>query len=341
MKYLYSIVFILLMLSCERDHVDLTCQNSFENASKLNGLNIYSAQLNSTNNTNVLGNSISLVGILSTSKDYFNHSFEIKDYQIDESITNYKQGLENTLPNTLIMLRPLVDFGGIPYRGDFYLETEDHWQIFENSYKKLILKIAELSNTHPIDLLCIGTELREFVKRRPLFWESLIETLKEECPALKLIYAANWDDYEAFPFWEEMDYIGIDSYFPLVNKPTPTVEELIAAYSPIKNNIRNFSCQHDKKIVFTEYGFRSIDYAAWKSWELPGTAVATTYNFAVQSNGYEAFYKSFWDEPWVAGGFLWIWNLFKTELSTNPMLLNHWDPNFKPAESVIAHYYTE
>ncbi len=329
------------MLSCERDHIDLTCQNSFENTSKLNGLNIYSAQLNSTNNTNVLGNSISLVDNTWVSETSVN-SFEISDYWINDAISNFQNGI-NLLPsdNHSVMLKPHINFGGIPYRGDFYLETEVHWQIFENSYKKLILKIAELSNTHPIDLLCIGTELREFVKRRPLFWESLIETLKEEYPELKLIYAANWDDYEAFPFWEEMDYIGIDSYFPLVNKPTPTVEELIAAYSPIKNNIRNFSCQHNKKIVFTEYGFRSIDYAAWKSWELPGTAVATTYNFAVQSNGYEAFYKSFWDEPWVAGGFLWIWNLFKTELSTNPMLLNHWDPNFKPAESIIAHYYND
>jgi hypothetical protein len=36
----------------------------------------------------------------------------------------------------------------------------------------------------------------------------------------KLTYAANWDDFDKVPFWKELDYIGIDAYFPLSDAAT-------------------------------------------------------------------------------------------------------------------------
>ena len=324
MKYLCFIILTILIFSCEKDDNNLTCLNSFENSSKINGINVYSSNLNPANNTNIIGNSIALTDIIWawTNND---NSIEIKDFQTNDTFMKFENSINQiSLSNHQIMLRPLINFSGTLYRGDFYLVTEEQWQIFENSYKTFILSIAELSNTYNIHSLCIGTELREFVSRRPLFWKGLIEILKENYPTLKLIYAANWDDYEAFPFWEEMEYIGIDSYFPLVNKSTPTVDELMTAYNSIKNNLYDLSCSHNKKVIFTEYGFRSIDYAAWKTWELPSSSVNNTYNFTVQSNGYKAFYDTFWNENWVAGGYLWFWDVYKTELSNNPMFLNDW-----------------
>jgi homoserine trans-succinylase len=50
----------------------------------------------------------------------------------------------------------------------------------------------------------------------------------------KLTYAANWDDFDKVPFWNELDYIGIDAYFPLSDATTHRCWNLDAWQQHIK-----------------------------------------------------------------------------------------------------------
>ncbi len=206
-------------------------------------------------------------------------------------------GLQN------IMLKPLTSFwrvDGSRFWGDFYVNTEEEWKGIEKSYRKLFYEFAKLSEDFPqIKMLSIGNELREFTTRRPQFFKALISEIRADFPNLKLTYSANWDEYQGVAFWEDLDYIGVNSYFPLINKETPTVDEIKQALIPIKEDLQAISCTFNMPILFTEYDYRSTDYAIWKSWllkDIPNKNI----NFKVQENGYNAFYDTFWDELWVA-----------------------------------------
>ena len=56
-------------------------------------------------------------------------------------------------------------------------------------------------------------------------WRALIADVREQTGA-PLTYAANWTDYERVPFWDALDVIGIQAYFPLADS-TDSSEEAI------------------------------------------------------------------------------------------------------------------
>ncbi|MEL7221942.1 MAG: hypothetical protein AAGJ93_11525 [Bacteroidota bacterium] len=244
-------------------------------------------------------------------------------------------GLDN------VMLKPLTSFwpvDGSTFWGDFYVETEEEWLEIEHAYEHLIYEFAKLSLTYEeIKLLSIGTELAEFAKRRPLFFENLILKLRNDFPLLKLTYAANWDEYEMVSFWPSLDYIGVNPYFPLINEKEPTINEIEESLMPIKENLSDFSCEYAKPILFTEYGFRSIDYGLWEAWNL-GDITSTNVNFDNQANAYTAFYNTFWQENWLTGGFFWEWKIVLPQFVNDPNE-NGWYVNDKPAQHVIKSWY--
>ena len=44
----------------------------------------------------------------------------------------------------------------------------------------------------------------------------------------KLTFGANWYlEYEDVTFWDDLDYIGIQAYFPLTKKENQGVDELV------------------------------------------------------------------------------------------------------------------
>ena len=235
-----------------------------------------------------------------------------------------------------IMLKPITHFwmaNGALLPEDFHVNTAEEWKEIEQAYTTLFYEFAKLSKEFPeIKLLSIGTELREFVKRRPLFFKTLIGKIRTDFPNLKLTYAANWDEYRMVPFWEDLDYIGINPYFSLINRKVPKVDEVEKALRPIKNDLHRLSCTYQKPVLFTEYGFRSKDRGLWKS--RLGGVTKEDVDFTVQENSYSAFYNVFWEEPWVAGGFFWVWRVIETGPNNNG-----WSVNGKPAEKIIKDRY--
>lgn len=265
-------------------------------------------------------------------------------FPISSEIDKMRDVIPNMLNNGVqsIMLKPLTSFYNIKnndFWGDFYVDTEEEWLDIEKTYGELFYEFAKLSEEFSeVKLLSIGNELKEFTKRRPQFFKALIANLRKEFPNLKLTYAANWDEYQSVSFWEDLDYIGVNSYFPLVNKETPTINEVKQALIPIKNDLKTLSYENNKPILFTEYGYRSIDNTAWKAWQL-GDVLNTNYNFEAQSNAYTAFYDTFWDEDWVSGGFFWEWKLLLDGEVNNPNE-NGWYVNDKPVEKIIKERYS-
>jgi hypothetical protein len=175
------------------------------------------------------------------------------------------------------------------------------------------------------------------VEQDPDFFKELIRKVRKVYKG-RVIYAANWDNYHNVTFWEEVDMIGINTYFPLSQNKDPEISELKEAWLPIAEDLESLSEKYQKPILISEFGYRSMDGSAGNQWELPDNwRYEGNANLDIQDKAYRAFFESIWLKEWCAGGFVWKWYAHH-EASGGPNN-NDYTPQNKPAQKVIELWY--
>lgn len=261
--------------------------------------------------------------------------FDTERQWFGETKSGAKQYIEMLHKNGIkVMLKPQIWIWRGVFTGTLKMESESDWKSLEASYEKFILAHAFLAQETNTALFCIGTELEQFVVNRPMFWKDLIRKVKEVYNG-KLTYAANWDEYSRTTFWEDMDFIGIDAYFPLSQERTPSVEQLRLGWQKHKNKMNDLSEEKDRPIIFTEYGYRSMDYTAKKPWLVDRNT--DNVNLVGQANAKKAIFEEFWSEDWFAGGYVWKWFIHHEKAGGGGD--NRFTPQNKPAQDVIRDFY--
>jgi hypothetical protein len=189
-----------------------------------------------------------------------------------------------------------------------------------------------------IDYFCIGTEFKQLAIKREVFWRNLITKIRQKYHG-KLLYSANWDDFDNVPFWDALDFIGTNAYFVLSQKETPSVTELCEAWKPIKQRLLQTSKRLGKQIVFSEFGYLSVNGCAGKCWEIEKIVQQLPINEQAQANAYEALFRTFGEESWWAGGFLWKW--FPAGLGHEGYPERDYTPQKKLAQQVLTKFYKQ
>lgn len=238
--------------------------------------------------------------------------------------------------NIKVLLKPQIWIWRGEYTGYLKMETEEKWKQLEESYRTFIIDYAKLAQETKVSMFSIGTELEQFVMNRPDYWKALIKEIKTIYKG-KLTYASNWDEYKRVPFWDQMDYVGIDGYFPLSELQTPTVESAKQGWQWWKGELSAFAQTHSKQILFTEWGYRSVDYAAKEPWVSDRSQ--TGVNLEAQANSTKATLEELWKEEWFAGGFIWKWFIHHDRSGGSDN--NRFTPQNKPAEAVIKEFYAQ
>ncbi len=233
-----------------------------------------------------------------------------------------------------VMLKPQIWIWRGEFTGYLKMKSEKEWLEFETSYRAFILTYAEVAEKECVALFCIGTELEQFIVQRPQFWDRLIKDIKEIYKG-KLTYAANWDEYKRVPFWNAVDYIGVDAYFPISTMKTPSLEIAKQGWEKWKEEMSGVSAHWDRPILFTEYGYRSVDFAGKEPWK--SDREMNVVNLEVQSSLLEALYQEVWQESWFSGGFVWKWFIEHENVGGDTD--NQFTPQNKPAEKVIENYF--
>ena len=236
--------------------------------------------------------------------------------------------------NIRVMIKPQIWVWGGEFTGNIMMTSEENWKALEDSYSSFIIEYAELAEEVNAEIFCIGTELELFTKYRPEYWTRFIEEIRTIYSG-KLTYAANWDEFRRTPFWDQLDYIGIDAYFPVSDKKTPDFEDCLEGWKVHKPSISKMAKTYNKPILFTEYGYRSVDYSGREPWVSDRSM--NQVNLEAQVNTTKALYETFWNEDWFAGGFVWKWFHKYDAVGgvDNPMFT----PQNKPVEEVMKNYY--
>lgn len=236
-----------------------------------------------------------------------------------------------------VFLKPHLWVRGQGWPGEFEPRTDAQWETFLSDYRDYILRFAEVADSMDVEMMSVGTEVDLVALARPDYWRALIAEVRAIYGG-RLTYAANWDKYRQIEFWDALDLVGVDAYFPLTDESTPAVETLVEAWRPWSDELRDVARATGKPILFAEYGYRSVDGAAGRQWELPEgrRARGLPSNGAAQAAAYEALFRVWWDRSWFAGGFAWKWYAGSPSAE---WITTDYSPQGKAAETVMASWY--
>ena len=265
-------------------------------------------------------------------KVYFNMNRQWWGEKEEGIIESIKKAHESGIK---VMLKPQIYVPG-DWTGTLDFEKEEDWKSWEKENRKYTLEMAKLAEAEKVDLFCFGTEFKNAINKRPEYWIGLIREVRTTYKGA-VTYASNWDNYNHIPFWSELDYVGINAYFPLCTTKTPTSEELTKAWQPILRDMEDFQCEVEKPIIFTEFGYLSVDACASKTWELEAKVHSIEINEEAQANALDALFTTFWDKNWWAGGFLWKW--FPDMQGHEGYPDKDYTPQGKKAETVVKYWY--
>ena len=221
------------------------------------------------------------------------------------------------------------------WRGTIAMGTEDDWNQWFDNYRRFILYYAAIAEQEEVDVLCVGVELARTALEREQDWRRVIAEVRNRYSG-PLVYAANWwGEYEHVQFWDALDYIGINAFFPLSDVPQPNLASLRRNAEKVAGEIALLHQTSGKPVIFTEVGFKSISGASVRPWEWP-RRFEPSVSLEEQAGCYQAILETFWDKPWFYGMYWWKWF---SDLNHGGALHPGFTPRGKPAERILSTWF--
>jgi len=204
-----------------------------------------------------------------------------------------------------VMLKPHLAYWGTKFRwrGDIKFSNDQEWQRFFSEYQVWITKMAEIAEQHGAQIFCIGLEYQHSLNYEDE-WRKIIKEVRTVYSG-KLTYAANWDIYKKVKFWDALDFVGIQAYFPLVDKDNPTDSEIFTSWGKIYADLLPFLDRIGKKAIFTEIGYNTSLETARIPWSSKKSQSPEA--LSLQERCLEIAMEQSRTRNSIAGVYLWKW----------------------------------
>ncbi|RMF60474.1 MAG: hypothetical protein D6743_14880, partial [Calditrichaeota bacterium] len=194
-----------------------------------------------------------------------------------------------------VMLKPHILLSGPHWGwpGDIEMKSEEAWQAFFKRYQSWIRHYALLAEMYDVDIFCVGVELLHATRGHDQAWRQIIRNVRKLYHG-PLVYAANWwQEFDHISFWDELDYIGLNCYYPLSSKEHATPEDLRRGAQEVAEKVERVARRAGKPVLLTEIGFTSTE----RPWLTPherrrGSPV----DLQDQALCYEAVFEAFWQK---------------------------------------------
>lgn len=211
-------------------------------------------------------------------------------------------------------------------------------------YKEWIVGRAALAEAEGAAIFSIGTEMNG-AQTDEAAWRDIIDAVRSVYRGT-LVYSANHDAYQEVRFWDALDMIGIDAYFPLTanSEREPSRRAMEKKWVSLGKKIAEFRDAEGltaKRVMFAEAGYRSSTGATTASGHQAGSDQGNEtkeVNVELQAEAYGALLGMMGSHrfPWWDGAFFWNWEVAPR---SNEAEFNSWTPQGKPALQVMTDYY--
>jgi hypothetical protein len=239
--------------------------------------------------------------------------------------------------NLRVVLMPIVLLDnprGNEWRGTIKPELWEEW--FE-SYRAMMLHYAAVAAQNDVDLFVVGSELVSS-ETKIAEWTKTIRAIRKVYKG-QITYSSNWDHYRAVPFWDQLDLIGMNSYWNLgmvgrktLDRKEITPDTIKQRWGEIQEDLFAFTKSTGKPLVLLEAGWCSVSNAAHEPWDYTQETVG--FDMDLQKKLYEGFFKAWWGNSNLGGFMLWEWT--PGDGGTDD---RGYTPEGKPAEKVMKEWF--
>lgn len=198
----------------------------------------------------------------------------------------------------------LAYWGRFDWRGTInFGKDQEAWARFFEGYQAFIVDQAKFAESVGAPMFAVGLEY-EATMDHEAEWRRIIAAVRAVYRG-QLVYAANWNGLDRVRFWDAVDLIGVQGYFPLAKGSNPSDAELRAAWDRPLLYLAELSQAYQKPVLFNELGYARSKQAAVRPWEPANddSSEAIELRRRLLAIGLERVQAA----PFVRGVFLWKW----------------------------------
>jgi hypothetical protein len=243
-----------------------------------------------------------------------------------------------------VVLKPMLDVDNGTWRANISPSAANRNTWF-NNYSTFIDHYATIAQNYNVEMLSVGCELCD-VEQYSSNWTTVVNNARSIYSG-PLTYSANWSSngnlggYQNISWWNQLNEVGIDAYFPLTSTADPTEASLQSAWtsqaSSLHSWLTNYNNAHSSnlKMMFTETGYAS--YSGTNETPYSGPASSSTpVDLTEQANSYQALLSVMSQQSWWDGAMFWNWTSNPNDGGTSN---NNYTPQDKPAQQIASQFY--
>jgi hypothetical protein len=217
------------------------------------------------------------------------------------------------------------------WRGEILLpeaKWRDEWW---RSYFAFMDVAAQIAASGGASMLSIGVELKGLSQDDDTHdrMQELARRVRRDYSGL-LTYSANWDEAEQVAFWDVVDVVGVNGYYPLEPEPHRGAEK-------IARRLSRLALETERPVVVIEVGYRSSPLSHLRPWEWTD-AIDPAVDEAAQANAWAAVLTHWFGATGVRGLMVWMVPTDPDDPASEPR--HGFNPLNKPAEQVISRVYS-
>lgn len=225
-----------------------------------------------------------------------------------------------------------VETGG--WRGEIDPGSPERWAQYQESYRRFVTTWARVAAD--ADAFSIGVECKSWSGRFGGYWRALISEVRGIFPGL-LTYSANWDEAEDVLFWDQLDLIGINAFYPLADHADASFEEYVEGAVRARDSVGELASVLEMPVLFVEVGYTTRQNAAVEPWLWPDDMEDVVIDEDEQARALLATFRAFLPEPWFTGFFVWRYYADLDDVSQEAIW--GFSPHAKHAERVLERVY--
>jgi hypothetical protein len=220
-------------------------------------------------------------------------------------------------------------------RGRERVFTPEEWTRWFASYTRFVRQWARVAEESHAEMFSIGVEMKSSSGTRGE-WFDVIDAVRREYHGL-LTYSANWEEERTVMFWDRLDVVGIQAFYPLAERPGASLDELRRAGVRRAEAIEAWAHAQDRSVMFTEFGYTARTDPTLRPWEWPDGMSDVRVDEHAQAEAYRALLEAFVGRRWFAGAF--VWRYYANPMDASQEAAWGFSPRLREGEDVLRQIY--
>jgi hypothetical protein len=227
-----------------------------------------------------------------------------------------------------------VETGG--WRGEIDPGSDEGWRAYRESYRRFVLAWARDAARAGADAFSIGVECKSWSGRFGEYWTDLIKEIRSIFNGT-LTYSSNWDEVENVLFWDQLDWIGVNAFYPLAQHGGADYGTYLESARAALADLGAIASALERPVVLVEIGYTTRPNAAVEPWLWPDDMADVIIDEVEQARALHAIGAAAAERPDVLGAFVWRYYANLDDVSQEAPW--GFSPHGKAAEQVMSELF--